>query len=511
MRLARAVLALALWAGTARTQAAPSQDALAALVARGDSAWAREDHPAALAAYDAVVRADSVFSTRALFRVGLLHAWGNRFGPALSAQRRYVRAEPNDLEGRVVLARTYAWASRFPESLAHYDTVLARDAAYRDAVLGRAQTLAWADRIPEGEAVLERWLERRGDDAEAWTLLGQFRRWRGESRSAEQAIARALSLAPDNAAAKEQMAWLRADLNPAVTWQLVGAKDSEDNTLWHREVGLLLSTPNGLRYGVTARLREASITDFGAISVPGALAHAIWRADHGITWRGEIGAVSYPDVGPGARLRLRGGVRASGNVGARVRVSAGGNREPFDEVLSTASNRLMFSVFDVDASYALRPRWQLGLAATAGVVDGEETPVHASRRTLLGALRFMPRRGTQVSLSHREVSWDAPEYGLFFAPQTWSVSEAALSWERPAELGLILAGDLALASQGVAFESDPVDRSIVPRAAMRLGWRAAPGREVLVGLLYANVAGAGAITASDYRYGAATLTGRWTF
>jgi hypothetical protein len=179
---------------------------------------------------------------------------------------------------------------------------------------------------------------------------------------------------------------------------------------------------------------------------------------------------------------------------------------------------MMFTVFDGDANFRLTPRLQLGASGTAGVVDGLVDPniggvfdVLATRTTAMGALRFAPRRGTQFSLSHREVSWDKPQFGVFFAPQTWSISEAAVSWERTAELGLVLAGDLGLARQGVAFEGNPVDRSTVPRAVMRLGWRAAPGREVLVGLVYANVAAAGAITASDYRYGAATLTGRWTF
>lgn len=505
------LLVLTLWAGSVAAQGSSSPAALDALVARGDSAWSREDHAAAFRAYDAVVRADSAHSTRALFRVGLLHAWESRFGAAISAQRRYVREEHEDLEGRIALGRTYAWASRFPESLAQYDTVLAADATYRDAVVGRAQALAWSDRIPEGEATLERWLERRADDADAWTLLGQFRRWRGDAPAADRALQRALSIAPENAAAREQMAWVRADLGLALHWQFVGAKDSERNTLWHREVGISSATASGLRYGLTARLREASVTDGGAVVVPGAVLHATWRQQRGaITWRGELGAISYPENVSGASLRARGALRGSGVVAKRLRLSAGANHEPFDEVRSTAIRGLMFTVFDADANVTLTPRWQLGLAGSTGVADGEDVD-RAQRRTLMGSLRFTPRRGTQVALTHRDVSWNEPQFGVFFAPQTWMTTEASLSWERPAELGLILAGDLAIGSQGVAFLSNPVDRSTVPRAAMRAGWRAAPGREILIGLVYANVAGAGAITASDYRYGAATLGGRWTF
>ena len=514
-RIAAALLAIALVTGRAAAQQDPSRasrDTLAARVARGDSAWAREDHPAARAAYDAVVRADSSFSSRAVFRLGLLQAWDNRFEPALAALRLYVRLEPADLEGRVALARTYAWASRYATALAQYDSVLARDATYRDAVVGKAQTLAWSDRLPEAEAQLERWLERRADDVEAWTLLGQFRRWRGDARAADAALDRALALKPDDVAAREQMSWVRVERRPAVTWSLVGAKDSEDNTLWHRELGVEAAGFGNSRIGVTARLREASVTNVDAAVMPGALAYIVGRpAGRAVTTRAELGVVQYPDGLSPAATRLRGALRVSGSPRRGLRLSGGFSHEPFDEVLSTARRGLMFSVFDLDAAYAVTPRVQFGLAGSSGLALGYGVDLDASRTTVTGALRFTPRRGTQLALTHREASWDEPQFGVFFSPQRWATTELALSSERTAELGLVLAGDLGLASQLVGFESSPLDHAIVPRATMRVGYRAAPGREVILGLVYANVAGAGAITASDYRYGAATLGGRWTF
>ncbi|MBA3852954.1 MAG: hypothetical protein C0503_00985 [Gemmatimonas sp.] len=510
-----ALLATVLVTGgaAAQQQVLPAtREALAARVAQGDSAWAREDHPAARAAYDAVVRTDSSFSSRAVFRLGLLHAWENRFDPALAALRLYVRLEPSDLEGRVALARTYAWASRYGTALAQYDSVLARDAAYRDAIVGKAQTLAWSDRLPEAEAQLEAWLARRADDAEAWTLLGQFRRWRGDARAAEVALDRALALRPGDASALEQMAWVRVERRPAVSWSLVGAKDSEDNTLWHREFGVEAAALGNSRVGAAFRLREASVTDLDAATMPGALLYIVGRpAGRGVTTRAELGMVQFPDGMTSAQSRWRGALRMSGSPMRGLRLSGGGSREPFDEVLSTARRAMMFTVFDLDAAYALTPRLQLGLAGSAGVVDGYGIGLDASRTTVNGALRFTPKRGTQLSLSHREVSWEAPQFGVFFSPQRWATTEVAVSSERTAELGVVLAGDLGLASQLVGFESSPLDHAIVPRATMRVGYRLAPGREILLGLVYANVAGAGAITASDYRYGAATLGGRWTF
>jgi hypothetical protein len=169
----------------------------------------------------------------------------------------------------------------------------------------------------------------------------------------------------------------------------------------------------------------------------------------------------------------------------------------------------MFSVADVDVAYALTSRLAVALAASRGEVGG--VGITDGRTTALAAFRVTPRRGTQLALTHREIAWDDPAYGIFFAPQRWSVSEVSAAWERPEELGLVLAGDLAFGLQGVSFESDPLDRTATARAAMRLGWRPRPGRELVGALVYANVAGAGALTASDYRYGALTLTGRWSF
>lgn len=512
MRGAAAGLALLVWASVAAAQQEPTRAALEARIAQGDSAWARDDHRAAFAAYDAVVRSDSAYSTRVLFRVALLHAWANRFEPALAAHRLYVRLEPGDLEGRVALARTSAWASRFPESLAQYDSVLVRDADYRDAVVGRAQALAWSDRIPDAERGLEDWLSRRADDAEAWMLLGQFRRWRGDARAAEAALARALAIEPGHRGAQEQMAWVRTERRPAVAWTVVGAKDSEDNTLWHREVTVDAAGWGNSRVGVAARLREASVSDGGALVMPGVTAFVAGRlANRGVATRAEFGVVQYPAALGAGGTRLRGALRASGSPRRGLRLSGGASREPFDEVRATAQREMMFNVVDVDAAYALRPRVQVGLAGSLGQVEGAGVSQDVSRTTVTTTLRWTPRRGTGLALTHREASWSQPQFGVFFAPQRWATTELSVSRERTAELGLLLVGDVGLASQLVGFENSPLEHAVVPRATMRVGYRAAPGREVLVGLTYANVAGAGAITASDYRYGAATLGGRWTF
>lgn len=517
MERAAAVLVGLLMTGTLAAQQAPASDpraVLAAGLAAGDSAWAREDHPAAFAAYDAVVRADSSFNTRALYRVGLLHAWADRFAPALAALRLYVRLE-NDVDGRIALARTYAWAGRYDQSIAQYDTVLRTTPTARDAVLGRATAFAWAGRIGEAEAALAPWLTANPNDAEGWISLGQFRQWRGAAWGADEAYRKALDVATPNSAPVAQVTRLREDLRPelrpAVLSRVVSALDSEANGLSDLEVQGSVLSAREIRWTAVARLREVTDAANRSVTVPGVHGVAQWTHPHTQwTLRSELGVVSYPAGVADAALQGRGGLRASGRVTPRLRMSAGIGREPFDDVVTMARRALMFSSGDVDFSYTLRRKVSLGLASSVGQVGG--AGVSAQRIVGLGALRWVPAPGATFAVQHRELSWDAPQFGVFFAPQRWTNTEVNASWDRQAAVGIQLGGDLAVGSQGIRFEGDgELVRSTAPRASMRAGWRVAPGRELLASVLYANVAGAGAVAASDYRFGAFTLTGRWTF
>ena len=523
MRRAAVVFVGLLSAGTLAAQQTPvpppassqeTRENLARRLARGDSAWARDDHPAAFASYDAIVRADSSFNTRALYRVGLLHSWADRFAPATAALRLYVRLE-QDLDGRVALARTYAWAARYDAALGQYDTILKASPDRRDAVIGRATALAWSGQIPAAEAALSPFIAAHPTDAEALITLGQFRQWRGAAWSADEAYRRALMVAPPNGATAAQVTRLRdelrSELRPQVMSRVVSALDSEENGMGDLEVHGTVRTARELRLTAVARLREVTDGANRSVTIPGV--HGITQWTHPRSqWslRAEAGVVSYPAGIADAALQGRGALRAAGRLGSRMRLSAGVGREPFDDVVTMARRALMFSSGDVDASYALHRKLSLGVASSVGQVGG--AGVDGKRIVGLGALRWVPNSNATIALQHREASWDKPAFGVFFSPQRWTTTEVNASWERQAPVGFQLGGDLAIGSQGIRFEGDTdLRRSTAPRAAVRAGWRVAPGREILAGLLYANVAGAGAVTASDYRYGAFTLTGRWTF
>ncbi len=559
-----------------------AQDATpSALVARGDSAWDRGDHAAALAAYEAVVRADSAFSSRALFRLGTLHAWAERHAQAVACHQLYVRLEPDDLEGRTVLGRTLAWASRFPESIAAYDSVLGRDSLYRDAGLGKATTLAWWGRLTEAIREVERWqrlrpadqevalaraqylawagrlddalriydslattgggegaaeaekgrarvlawrgdldrsesrwrsyLQRHGDDASAWVGLAQVLRWMGRSFDARDALDRALAIAPDDRDGREQMRWVRAETRPQSSVGLVLARDSEENTLLQQDLHGALALRGNVR--VTGNVRRKTVGASGAAtdaSTTGAAAGVQWQPP-GTAWtmRGEAGLLEFPGVSGASVTRARYMARVAGRLATRWRLGAGVTQEPLDDVLASLDSAVSFTGADVDVSVALRPQLTLGLAVSGGSASGRG--VETDRTTGVAALRWTISRGLSTAITHREVAWSEPAYGVFFAPQRFAITEASVAWERARDLGLVAASELGIGAQGVRFESDPLSRNTAMRAALRLGWRPIPGREIVAGLVYANVAGAGAITASEYSYAALQFSGRWTF
>ena len=552
-----------------------------ALVARGDSAWSRGDHLAAFAAYDAVVRADSSFSTRALFRLGTLHAWAERHDAALACHRLYVRLEPADLEGRTTLGRTLAWASRFAESVAAYDSVLARDSLYNDAGLGKATTLAWWGRLPEAIREAERWqrlrpddqevalaraqylawagrlddalrlydslatsgggtgaaeaekgrarvLAWRGDldvaesrwraylrghaeDASGWVGLATVLRWMGRPFAARDALERALAISPEDREGREQMRWVRAETRPQSSVGLVLARDSEENTLLQQDLNGAVALRGNVR--VTGNVRRKSVGAPGGgadAATTGAAAGLQWQPV-GTAWtlRGEAGVLEFPGLSAASATRLRYTARVAGRVRTRWRLGAGVTREPLDDVLASVDSAVSFTGADLDLSVALRPQLSLGLAASRGSASGRG--VATDRTTGVAALRWTITRGLSTALTHREVAWSEPAYGVFFAPQRFAITEGSVAWERVRDLGLVASSELGVGAQGVRFESNLLSRNMAVRGALRLGWRPIPGREIVAGVVYANVAGAGAITASEYSYTALQLTGRWTF
>ena len=153
------------------------------ILERADSAWRAESYPLAGGLYTVAVQRDSS-SSRAVFRLATLHAWGDDRDTAERLFRRYITLEPLDTEGRLALARALAWAANYSGAVAIYDSVIAGDRTYRDAVVGRAQTLSWQGRSDEGLLAYREWTTTHPRDREAMIEYARALSWSGRTDEA---------------------------------------------------------------------------------------------------------------------------------------------------------------------------------------------------------------------------------------------------------------------------------------------------------------------------------------
>jgi tetratricopeptide (TPR) repeat protein len=571
------VLALATLPYPAWAQQSP---ALVALAARGDAAWTAERHDDAFIAYDSLVRADSAFSSRAVYRLGTLRSWRNELRGAIQLHQLYVRLEPRDLEGRVGLARVYSWASKFDASIATYDTVLAREADYRDAAFGRATALAWASRLDESIAAYDAWIRThptdieaelgrarvlswagrldealavyekaakagnaaeaekgiarvtgwRGDlegserlwraatvkyprDPETWVGLGQVLRWMGRPFAARDALERAVALKPSDEDARSQLRWVRSEIGQSAAPSFVHTTDSEHNDGDAFSVSADAAVRTNARAGVRGAWRSNSSPSGSGTSIALRGAGDWQPGDGAMSFRGDLGISSMSarrGVAPARSFTtVVGGVRMRTRLFEKLRVGLGYSRDAFDDVVLTMTEGLSIGTLDGDVSVALPSRVTLSASAASSRANGD-TIESNGRISAAASLRWMPRRDLTLMANTRTFGWDRPAYGVYFAPQRFTLMELAARWERPVDLGWLAAAEFGFGSQSIRFESDPATRRSVPRGSVSLGWRPEPGREIVVTWLFANVASAATLASSDYSYRAITITGRLT-
>ncbi|UCC47361.1 MAG: tetratricopeptide repeat protein [Gemmatimonadota bacterium] len=118
------------------------------------------------------------------------------------------------------MADVFEYRANAPDSaLSYLRAYLARHPDGNEVRLRMAQRLAWSGRLAEAEADAEAILRVQPENAEAWALLGELRRWRGDRAGAVEAYQRSLDLTPDEATAAEGLAALRAQVDAELSAQ----------------------------------------------------------------------------------------------------------------------------------------------------------------------------------------------------------------------------------------------------------------------------------------------------
>jgi tetratricopeptide (TPR) repeat protein len=545
----------------------------AAAIKEADAAWTAGQFPSAKAAYTRALALDSSASTRAVYRLAVLHSWDGNLRGAIPLFARYVLLEPRDEEGRIALAKAYAWSGATERAVAVYDSILGRDATYRDAALGaaqalawagrfkaalgryddwlgrtprdveaglaRARTLAWAGRLREAEAAyLE--LESRGErleaskgvalvaawrgelgrseglwraltgklakDPEVWVGLAQVLRWAGRAEAARSALDRALAANPAYPDAREQMRWVRAELNPTVQPGAVAAWDSDGNR------SLQVAVSGSVRPLPLTRLTLSGShrwTELDALSGTSKTARAALRveAPGHLTVTVEAGAtLTRSGEGTGARDRrfAVGGSRATVRLSNRLSLGGGVARSAFDETTQLIQSGIITTSWTAEGEWQLPGRLVLGGGGEVARLEGGSGTNR--RHAGFTALRWQPRRSFSLGLAGRGFNYDKSPRDGYFAPAHFRLGELSGRYALAHDLGWALTLDLGIGAQRVEFDG-PATTSGTQRVGLSVAYLPRPGAEFALKYEFSNVAGAGAVSfASGSVYHASNLS-----
>lgn len=522
-----------------------------ALLARGDSAWAKQQFDAARAAYGAFVARDSTTVPRAVFRLATLRAWENRLDDAIALYARYRRLEPTDDGGVIAMARALAWRARYDESLAALDSLLRRRPDDREAGVLRPTVLAWAGRLDEAEAEYRRlsaagvpeaekgvarvtgwrgaldrsaalwreYLATHAEDPDAWVGLAQIERWRGRYAEARDALALALSLRPDDADARQQQAWVVATMATALEPVFSIGDDTDGNRQQAVQVGVGGQVPwwQG-QVRVQAHYRDATLPQSGRLdrgASSGARAIVTWLPKGG-RWslRADVGATQVADRTAGVvgapRLLPLLSARAGHLVTSAITLGVTAATSPFDETAPLIRNGVRVHSLDADWSVVLpgRVTWS-GLAGGAVLTGGD-----TANRRLSGqsTLTWALRRGRTVGLHVRHLGYERFARVGYFSPQGFTTAEVQAHFELPRDLGWNVMADAGVGLQAIRIAGQTTNTQPMQRGSLGVLWRPVPGYEASLAFTLANVASPFALTqAGAYRWGGVTARGRLLF
>ncbi|NIN73166.1 MAG: tetratricopeptide repeat protein [Gemmatimonadetes bacterium] len=116
---------------------------------------------------------------------------------ALALYRVILSEDPGADSITLEMANVFEYRADAPDSaIACLRAYLGRRPDDRDVQLRLARLLVWNGHLAEAEAETEALVTARPDDAEAWALLGDLRRWRGDRVGAAQAYQQSLEPRP---------------------------------------------------------------------------------------------------------------------------------------------------------------------------------------------------------------------------------------------------------------------------------------------------------------------------
>jgi len=472
-------------------------------------AWSG-NYSAAIAIYDSVLTREPGNRDATLGRAQTL-AWSERLDQALAAYKQWTTAHPTDREAAIEYARTLAWNGQLGEAESRY-TQLAKT-GNANAKKGLARVISWRGDLDRSEETWRQVLVTDPNDVEALTGLAQVLSWQGRQGDAETALQHALRANPSYGDARALMRLVQADLRPSVTVSAIGTNDSDDNRSTSLQLDYAVRAPwNG---SVGARYTERwanfaaidSRADAGDLFARWQPAGSSWqfRADAGVTHHySTFLAPSAPK-----KTIVNGGLRVTGNLTRSLTVGLLASRAPFDETALLIANGVVSAEFAGEAAIALPHRLALSAAASRARLTGGARD--NSRNAYSSTLRWMYNRRWSLAIGGRQFGYDTTSSDGYFAPKKYTLAEVSGRARVGGDLGWNAESDVGIGQQKIDFFGSSAGSRLAERVALTAGYRFDPSHEVSASAGYANVAGPGQTTGSEYKYRTFALRARVGF
>jgi tetratricopeptide (TPR) repeat protein len=472
-------------------------------------AW-QGHYAAAIAIYDSLIANRQRVRDASLDRAQTL-AWAGRLGEAIDAYRGWLRDHSPDRDASIAYARALAWNGQLDEAEAMY-TQLAKtgNAAARK---GLARVIGWRGELERSEHTWRQVLETDPNDPEALTGLAQVLTWQGRQSDAETALQLALRANPSYGDARTLLRFVQADLRPSVTITGVSINDSDHNRSTAVSVdytarawwnGALGARYTGRSANLAAIDSRADAVNLLARWQPGSSSWQV-RAEGGVT---RHSSNFIPSPAP-QRTIGGGSVRVSGNVGRSLTVGVSGARVPFDETAMLIAHGVVNSDVTGEAAIALPARFSLSGAASRARLTGGT--IENARNAYSSTLRWSHSRNWSLAIGGRQFGYDTTNIDGYFAPRRYTLFEAGGRGHVGGNLGWNADADVGIGRQRVELFGSTAASRVAERAALSLGYRFDPARDVSASGGYANVAAAGQSTGSEYKWYTFSLRARLGF
>lgn len=500
-----------------------------------DSAWAVGDIALAQQLYEGQL-SEGAATQRALHRLALIHAWSEEYEVSLDLFDRLVQGAPDNVEALLDRARVLSWQDDLDGSAAAYGDVLESHPDNREAHLGLARVRSWGSDLAGAEQtyadMLEidprdaealagharmaawsgdlssaerRWrvgLDRHPDDVVLLTGLGATLRWQGQSSAAVEVLERALTLAPDNAEARQEYRLARLSIAPRLGPSLSYESDSDGNriaTLWHDQS---LWPSRWLSINTNGYLRTASLTGRTGEAY-GGMVELRFRVPDGWELDAGAGATGTTAGEAATRPQFRVRIASPGRLPAQIWVRHW--RRALDETEPLMRNGVEIA------------ETSLGIRGALGKTRGEASVSRADYR----ATEDNRRLGAALGISHRlsgpwTLGGSMRAFGFeedrsdgYFDPPVYRLLELRVGWAQNVgdwHLGFTASPGAQKVGRGEGSISGSA------RARASIGYEFGPGQ---LASLYAGYSSAGlrsfSTGAADYRYFSMAFAVGWAF